>query len=63
MIILKVEIGLPKIETPNEGRLEISVEVCPSVSAKIVGREASDMNNEYTQMMTRYYNVIHAIIL
>ncbi len=50
---VKLEAVQPRPENPNAGIVQIQVSCCPSVSAKLSGRAAEEMNVELSQMMTR----------
>ncbi|DAZ97428.1 TPA: hypothetical protein N0F65_009879 [Lagenidium giganteum] len=50
---VKLETTPPKPEAPNAGVVHVAVSCCPSVSAKLAGRAAEEMNVELSQLMTR----------
>ncbi|KAJ3432875.1 EXOSOME COMPLEX EXONUCLEASE RIBOSOMAL RNA PROCESSING PROTEIN [Anaeramoeba flamelloides] len=60
---VKVEIGEPLKDHPNEGRLEISVECCPSASPEFEGRGAEDLNSELSGAMNKIINTNSALDL
>jgi exosome complex component RRP42 len=52
---VKVEIGAPRADKPNQGRIEVSAECSPSVSPKFERRVAESVNARLSQMLDRLY--------
>lgn len=50
---VKLEVSAPRPEAPNAGIVRVAVSCCPSVSAKLSGRAAEELNTELSQQMTR----------
>jgi exosome complex component RRP42 len=59
---VKLETTQPRPEAPNAGIMQVSVSCCPSVSAKLSGRAAEEMNVELSQQMTRYVCLCKALL-
>lgn len=50
---VKLEVTTPKPEAPDAGIVQVAVSCSPSVSAKLSGRAAEELNVELSQLMTR----------
>jgi len=54
MVGIKAEIGEPDTQKPNEGKILVSVECCPSASPEFEGRGATALNVELGTVIQRY---------
>ncbi|TMW59959.1 hypothetical protein Poli38472_000001 [Pythium oligandrum] len=50
---VKLEVASPRPQAPNAGTIQVFVSCSPSVSAKLSGRAAEELNVELSQLMTR----------
>jgi len=53
LVGIKAEIGEPDKSTPNKGKINVSVECCPSASPEFEGRGASELNTELAAVIQR----------
>lgn len=53
LVGVKAELGTPLIERADEGRVEVSVECCPSASPEFEGRGGSNLNLELSRVLER----------
>eukprot|EP01126_Amoeba_proteus_P055967 TRINITY_DN697_c0_g1_i5.p1 TRINITY_DN697_c0_g1~~TRINITY_DN697_c0_g1_i5.p1 ORF type:complete len:289 (+),score=73.39 TRINITY_DN697_c0_g1_i5:86-952(+) len=57
MVGVKVELEEPSEEKPNQGRVEVAVECCPSASPEFEGRGGDALNLELARLLERYLNL------
>jgi len=53
LVGIKAELGEPEPDTPNLGKLQVSVECCPSASPEFEGRGANALNVELATVIHR----------
>lgn len=51
---VKVEVGVPDLATPNQGRVEVAVDCAPSASPLYEGRGASELNTALAAAVAAY---------
>jgi exosome complex component RRP42 len=56
LVGIKLEIGEPDIDKPNQGKIKFSVECCPSASPEYEGRGAEVLNQELSIVLERIAN-------
>jgi len=63
LVGVKAEIGEPDLASPNKGKVQLSVECCPSASPEFEGRGAEDLNTELARVLERLLQTESALDL
>lgn len=53
LVGVKAELGTPSLDNPEQGRVEVTVECCPSASPEFEGRGGSSLNLELGRALER----------
>jgi len=63
LVGVKAEIGEPDLDSPTKGKVQLSVECCPSASPEFEGRGAEELNTELARVLERLLQTESAIDL
>jgi exosome complex component RRP42 len=62
LVGVKAELGSPSLDIPDQGRVEVSVECCPSASPEFEGKGGNALNLELGRILERslsYYSILN----
>lgn len=55
LVGIKIDVGEPLPEEPNKGRIDFSVDCCPSINPIFEGRGADELNAELLRILLNTY--------